>query len=416
MPILLSADDLEPGMRLLHSIVRDKQTMLTSDKPLEDWEINSLRRHFPNLMVQICDPVLDEWVQFEDDSRDQEVASTVNRQMGRLMASVRDILSTKTALEGSDIAGLQKSISRVMEYINEHPGTAALLVRYEHANSYLQGHVGNVFYVSLLVGNTIRDYIYRERQRNTRADMLSMRYGMNLTPLALGCLFHDIGMVPIEHYYTQTEPLTDDDVQIIRQHPNVGVEMLPKEFDAVAKLVVRTHHENLDGTGYPAGIPGESLHIFARVIRAADALDAATSHHVYKNAKCAARVLWEMSDGPTSEHFDPTVVKILMGLVQPFPIGAKIKLNCGRYGVVVRHNRKRPFRPTLIIAFDENGKKLKKKHLEAPVDLACNDEVRMVEFAGDDLSCLNRVPDEDVWGEPEISPEDEDALLALAYP
>lgn len=416
MPILVHVDELTPGMRLKRAILRDKQVMLSCDKPLEDWQINSLRRRFPNLVVQICDPLLDEFVDFQDDSQDHEISANVNRHMARLMTKVREILSTKTALEGSDITGLQRAVSEVMQYMAENPTTAAVLTRFGDASEYLQGHVGNVFYISLLVGNTIRDYIFRERQRSIRADAVCARYSMNLTPLALGCLFHDIGMLPIERLYQKTGPLTEEERKLIRNHPNVGVNMLPKEFDAVAKMVVRTHHENMDGTGYPQGIPVESLHVFSRVIRAADALDAGTSRHVYKQAKTAARVLWEMSNGPNREHYDPPIVKILMALVQPFPIGAKIKLNCGRYGVIVRHNRKHPFRPTIIIAFDELGHKLKKKDLEPPIDLSKNDQVQFVEFDGDDLTCLRQGTDMGVWGAPEISPEERESLFVHAYP
>ncbi len=416
MPILVHVDELEPGMRLKRAILRDKQVMLSCEKPLEDWQINSLRRRFPGLVVQICDPILDEFVEFQDDSHDHEVSATVNRQMSRLMQKVRDIISTKTALEGPDIAGLQRAVAEVMQYIAENPAAAAVLTRFGDAGEYLQGHVGNVFYISLLVGNTIRDYIFRERQRAIRTEAACIRYSMNLTPLALGCLFHDIGMLPIEHLYAKKDPLTEEERKLIRNHPNRGVEILPKELDAVAKMVVRTHHENMDGTGYPQGIPVESLHVFSRVIRAADALDAGTSRHVYKNAKSAARVLWEMSEGPHKEHYDPPIVKILMALVQPFPIGAKIKLNCGRYGVVVRHNRKHPFHPTIIIAFDELGRKLKRRDLEPPIDLSRTDQVQLVEFEGDDLTCFKDGADGAVWGAPEITRHEKESLFAYSYP
>jgi len=419
MPILLHVDELEPGMRLLQAVQRDWQTMLPAGKVLEEWEVDSLRRRFPELMVLVGDPVLDKWAEFEDDSREQEVATTVNRQMGRLMTSVRDKLSNKTALEGTDLAGLQKAVSEVMNYINEHPVAAAILVRFGNAEDYLQEHTGNVFYTSLLIGNAIREYVYRERVRSTRAGRLSLRYGMNLTPLALGCLFHDLGMIPLEHLYAAPGPLSPQELEQVRGHPDQGVEMLPKDFDAVSKMVVRSHHENQDGTGYPRGIPSEALHVFSRVARVADALDAGTSHRVFRRAKSVARVLWEIGAGPVRSHYDPTIVRILTGLIQPFPIGAKIRLSCGRYGVVVRHNRKKPARPTIIIAFDERGRKLKRKQLESPVNLVHHEDIRLVEFGGDDLSFLYQTPDdgETVWGEPDLTPEQvEHSLFAFFYP
>jgi hypothetical protein len=154
-------------------------------------------------------------------------------------------------------------------------------------------------------------------------------------------------------------------------------------------MVVRTHHENMNGTGYPNAIPGKKLHVFSRIIRVADAYDAGTSERVYRKAKTPAHVLWEITSGPHRNHYDPLIARILSGMVQPFPIGAKVRLNCGRHAIVVRHNRRHPFRPTVIVAFDEEGRRLKKKQLEPPFSLANRDDVRLVEFAGHDLSFLN---------------------------
>jgi len=415
MPIILSVDELKPGMRLMQAIHRDRQTMLAAGKCLEEWEINSLRRRFPDLTVQVGDPVLDEWVEFQDDSHDHRVGTTVNRQMQRVMKSVRDRLSSKTALDGSDIAGLQKTLSEVINYINENPATAAILARFGDENNQLQEHSGNVFYLSLLIGNAVREYVFRERVRSARGDHLCTRYAMNLTPLALGCLFHDLGMLPIERYYAQKDPLSPEDLEAIRQHPLIGLEMLPKELDAVAKMVVRTHHENYDGTGYPAGITGHDLHIFSRIIRIADAYDAGTNNRVYRKARSAARILWEMSSGENRTCYDPTIVKILMGLVQPFPIGAKIRLDSGQYGVVVRHNRKHPFRPVIILAFDEENRRLKKQDLKPPIDLAAHEEIRLREFVSEDLDFLNR---DDCDCDPsELNSEEiQHCLFDLVYP
>lgn len=388
MPVILHVDELEPGMRLYQSIMRDAQIILPAGKELEEWEVNSLRRRFPHLMVRIGDPVLDAMVEFEDDTREQEVAVAVHRRIGKLMVNVREKLGAQTSLDSGDIAGLQNAIDEVMRYLAENPVSAAMLLHTSEWGSYLQEHAANVFYLSLLMGNAIREYVFRERERTTRGRNMSLRYGMNLTPLALGCLFHDIGMIPIEHLLSKEDALSPADRDLIRDHPTAGAEMLPETMDAVARMVVRTHHENYDGTGYPAGIPCEKLHVFSRIIRVADAYDAGTSHRVYRRAKSAARVMWEMSQGPYQRLFDPQVLKIMLALIQPFPIGAKIRLEDDTYAVVVRHNRRQPFRPVVMVAFDESGSRLPKKDLRPPVDLAESDTLRLSEYAGDDLSFL----------------------------
>ncbi len=401
-------------MRLFRSVTRDHQVLLPAGKGLEAWEIDSLRRRFPHLTVQIGDPVIDALTEFQDDSHDQTVAVTVNRQMGHLLTNVRTKMDAQIALSCSDMIGVQAAVQSVMQYIIDNPVAAAMLVRTSDWSDYLREHSGNVLYLSLLVGHAIRDYVQRERQRTTKAGSLTYEYAIDLTPLAVGCLFHDIGMFPIEHVITKQDPLSQEERDALHHHPIAGAELMPQDFDAVVKMVIRTHHENCDGTGYPQALPAEKLHVFSRIIRVADAYDAATSGRVYRAAKSPARVLWEMAVGPYHACYDPNVVKILVGLIQPFPIGAKVRIHDGRYAVVVRHNRKMPFRPRVIVAFDDAGKRLKKSQIEPPIDLAKHDEVRLLSFAGDDLGFLNEATPGEDWTRP---PECVDRTsFAYAYP
>lgn len=416
MPITLTVDELEPGMRLAQAIYHNSQLVLAAGKTIEDWEIDSLRRRFPHVLVRVGDPLLDEWVEFQDDSRDQEVAATVNRRMARMMQTVRAKLGAQTALEGPDLIALQTAVHEVMVYIQQNPVASAMLLHLADGNDYLQEHAANVFYLGLLIGSTIREYVYRERQRTTRARDLAVRFGMNLVPLAMGCLLHDLGMYALEPLFSKAGRLDDAEREQVSRHPLVGAEMLPKQMDAVCKMVIRTHHENCCGTGYPLSVPSESLHIFSRVIRAADAFDAGTSRRCYRQAKSPVRVLWEMSLGPQKDLYDPVIIKILTSLIQPFPIGAKVRIHDGRYAVVVRHNRRFPYRPIVIIAFDEDGKKLKKSHLRGPIDLSQDENIRLIGYGGEDLSYLNDSAIEMAGTMGRIQETEKQALFDLVYP
>jgi hypothetical protein len=315
-----------------------------------------------------------------------------------------------------------------LDYLAVHPVTAAVLVRGTGKVGYLEEHAANVMYLSLLVGSAIRDYVYHDRARTTKSRTLAVRYGINLTPLALGCLFHDLGMLEFEDILKEGGALTQAEQDRIRLHPLTGVELLPHDTDAVVKMVVRTHHENMHGTGYPYRVAGHKLHVFSRIARISDAYDAGTSDRVYRQAKPAARILWEITCGPYRHCYDPLIARILSGMVQPFPIGARIQLNCGRHAIVVRHNRKYPFRPTVIIAFDEQGRRIKKRLLEPPFSLVNREEVRLTSFSGHDLSFLNTCPEVDSGlGYPSdtsvfealdtlIAEPDETHLFSLVYP
>lgn len=128
--------------------------------------------------------------------------------------------------------------------------------------------------------------------------------------------------------------------------------------------------------------------MFARIVRIADAFDAGTSHTVYRQARSQARILHEMTVGAYRSYFDPVILKVFATLIQPFPIGAKIRLSNGTGGVVVRHNPVDPFNPQIIVAFGPDGRALPPDDLSKPVPINDMRGVKMIAFGGDDLSFL----------------------------
>ena len=387
MPIIVHVDDLEPGMVLASNIMNEFSVLLAHGRKLNDMDINTLKRKFPELMVQVIDPVLDEIVEFQDHAHDQAISREVRRNVATIVTKVSNSVRSGTALTGDNVAGMQQVIEEMLRYLEENPVTMAIIEQSHNWNSYLQEHSANVFYLSLVIGNTIRNYIKQERERLSAAH--TVHNAMNLTPLATGSMFHDIGMTPIEHLYTKKEPLTESEKALIRTHPERGAEMLPEEIGPMVKLVIRSHHENQDGTGYPDGIPGDRINIFARIIRVADAYAAATATKVYQQAKSSIRVLYEMLYGPIQSFYDPAILKVFASVTQPLPIGAKLKLESGDWAVVVRHNRQNPFAPEIILAYDEWGDPLGQEELQTPFFLGERDDVKVMSFAGVDLSFLN---------------------------
>ena len=244
----------------------------------------------------------------------------------------------------------------------------------------------------MLLGSTVLDYVAAERNRQTSARELSSNVVMDLTSLGLGAMVMDLAMLPLQPLFGTDKPLSAADQQAIREHPSVAADMLPQNFSSAAKMVVRTHHENFDGSGYPKRIPADKLHVFTRIVRIADAYDAATSERVYRAAKSPVRVLWEMLVGPYRRFYDPKLMKAFCGLIQPFPIGAKLRLEDGRYAAVAKYNRKHPFKPIVVIAFDTQNRLIPESELEPPANLGERSDLRIKSYRDEDLSYLYAPP------------------------
>jgi ribonuclease P protein subunit RPR2 len=132
-----------------------------------------------------------------------------------------------------------------------------------------------------------------------------------------GFLLHDIGKLAVpDAILFKPGPLTPEERKEIERHPVLGSQILEGiEFLGDAKLVVRSHHERWDGTGYPDGLAGEDIPLAARVFSVADTYDAITTDRPYRKASDYATAR-EIIVAESGTHFDPSVVEAFCTIVE----------------------------------------------------------------------------------------------------
>jgi len=120
---------------------------------------------------------------------------------------------------------------------------------------------------------------------------------------------HDIGKIGIEdNILKKAGFLEDNEYEIMKTHTTIGAEILGGlSFVEGAVEGALYHHEKYDGTGYPFGLRGESIPIFARIICLADAFDAMNSDRAYRKRCSEEYILNELRKG-RGTHFDPQIV------------------------------------------------------------------------------------------------------------
>jgi putative two-component system response regulator len=137
---------------------------------------------------------------------------------------------------------------------------------------------------------------------------------------------HDIGKVGIaDAILRKPGALTDAEFEAMKQHTVIGAEVLQQaakkmpraDYLRMAVEVARHHHERFDGSGYPDGLAGAKIPLCARIVAAADALDALTSKRVYKAAKPIDEAL-QIIEASAGTHFDPTIVDALRKRIDVF--------------------------------------------------------------------------------------------------
>jgi putative nucleotidyltransferase with HDIG domain len=131
----------------------------------------------------------------------------------------------------------------------------------------------------------------------------------------LGGLLHDIGKIGTpEHILRKEGRLEDEEFRIIKQHPEVGYNIL----SGVHKLgpireVVLSHHERIDGRGYPRGLKGDDIPLLARIAGMADAFDAMTSDRPYRARMPMETVRSEIERG-IGAQFDERAARVLLAM------------------------------------------------------------------------------------------------------
>jgi diguanylate cyclase (GGDEF)-like protein/putative nucleotidyltransferase with HDIG domain len=128
-------------------------------------------------------------------------------------------------------------------------------------------------------------------------------------------LLHDIGKLAVpEHILSKPGPLTEEEFQKIRIHPQVGAEIIaavPFPY-AVAPLVL-SHHERWDGKGYPQGLAGEDIPIGARILTVVDYYDAVTNERPYHRPLTHESAL-ELLKTEAGHSLDPRVVDVFVNI------------------------------------------------------------------------------------------------------
>jgi len=126
--------------------------------------------------------------------------------------------------------------------------------------------------------------------------------------LRVAALLHDIGKIGIpDHILTKAGRLTEEEFKHVRLHPALGAEILQSITSLAAEArVVRYHHENWDGNGYPEGLKGGRIPLGSRIINVADAMDTMLMERTYKEAYPVEEMLSEL-ERCSGSQFDPAV-------------------------------------------------------------------------------------------------------------
>lgn len=237
-----------------------------------------------------------------------------------------------------DVVKVKKSVDPMIDSIARNPDACIWLARMKQQDTYTYQHS---------VGASIWAVALGRQLGLPKSDLRS---------LAIGGLLFDIGKLQVNPELLGAErSLTDEEFAEVRSHVSLGVKMITESglMNRDVLDMVAHHHERHDGSGYPGGLSGDTIPVYARIAAIVDCYDAITSHRSYARAippALAIKKLYEWRD----IDFQAELVEEFIQAVGIYPAGTLVELSSGEVAVVVAEYRTRRLRPQVMVLLDAN--------------------------------------------------------------
>ena len=170
----------------------------------------------------------------------------------------------------------------------------------------------------------------------------------------LAGLVHDLGkaLMPPD-VLNKPGALTPEEFAIMKGHPEAGHRMLleGKGVGQVPLDVCLHHHEKVNGKGYPHGLQGDEISLFARMGAVCDVYDAITSNRPYKAGWDPADSIQKMAQWAKDGHFDERIFQAFVKSIGIYPTGSLVKLKSGRLAIVVEQGTASLLKPVVKVFY-----------------------------------------------------------------
>lgn len=266
----------------------------------------------------------------------QEMAqqlSAANRTYQATKLQIKRLLASAQLGQAFNLQEAQRAVKDCVERVVNNPNAILWLTRLKHQDEYTAEHSVNVCLLSIALGKQIDLAPYE------------------LENLGICGLMHDIGKmkVPTE-ILNKPGPLDPEEFAEMARHTLYAKQLLMGRSDIYpgAVDVAYSHHERLDGKGYPRGIDSTKLSLFTRIVTVADAYDAMTSDRCYKpgmSSLDAMRIL----NRNRGTQFDEELVRKFISMIGLYPPGYLLEMSNGEVGIILSADPGYQLKPKVIM-------------------------------------------------------------------
>lgn len=327
----IAVSKLIPGMRVGRNVYgKDGQIWLGKGV--------LLTRRYIERLKELQIPVIYVDDGFVPDVEVKDIISEETRQRAvqQMKALLLKAETPKAAVINPPI-GIYRTVEEIVEQVLANKGVMYNLMDIRAEDEYLFYHSVNVCLLATMAGATLG--WSREQLRE----------------LALGALLHDIGKIRVPpQILRKPGSLTKREFEEVKKHTIYGYEMLQNLQSA--RKIARSHHERLNGQGYPDGLQGGDIPADIQLTGIADIYDALTADRVYREAYQPFEA-YEMLAGAGNFWFDYRLIFAFLFNIAAFPVGSVVRLSSGAVAVVLGTQPGLSLHPRVRVIIEPTGER-----------------------------------------------------------
>lgn len=273
---------------------------------------------------------------FEHETPVEAEHKQVQSRFHKARSFTRDFLEGVRDGRAVDAEQAADTVEQCVDSIMRNPDALLWMVKIRQESEYTAEHSLNVCILAVAFGRQLG---------------LSKA---QLETLGLCGLLHDIGKMRVPpEILNKSDPLSTKEMNMMKAHTVHGRNLLlstPSVCDTVVDAAY-SHHERIDGLGYPRKLSGENISRYARIISIVDAYDAMTAKRCYSPAISttdALKIIYE----ERGKQFDEALALAFIRTIGLFPVGSVVELANKEVGVVVENNPRFRHLPRVLLLLD----------------------------------------------------------------
>ena len=294
----------------------------------------------------------EEWVEYEPHAKTKKVKRTrfaekqniaselsdANRTYQAAKSHIKLLLSSVQLGQAFSTTETQSIVNECVNKVMQNPNAILWLTRLKKSDDYTAEHSINVSLLAIALGRHL---------------------GMDtweLENLGICALLHDVGKMNVaDEILNKAGPLSPEEFAEMAKHTVYAKKLLMERKDIYpgAVDVAYSHHERLDGRGYPRGIDSSKISIFTRIVTIVDAYDAMTSDRCYRTGISSLDAL-RIINKHKGTQFDAAAAQKFIAMIGLYPPGYLMEMKNGEVGIILSHDKGYQLRPKVIMVLGKD--------------------------------------------------------------